>query len=138
MSTWPISMCVMKGTEGRELEACYSFMEYWNNNIDNKIAEESPAFRWTSQQGYQPYLLSVANDDRLIGDPDYQVTSSYIEHYDNYYVSSFWNSFNLGSLILAPLAENVVYETMSIDEALENAQSELEVMIEEMQAKENR
>ncbi len=138
MSTWPISMCVMKGTEGRELEACYSFMEYWNDNIHNKIAEESPAFRWTSQQGYQPYLISVANDDRLTGDPDYRVTSSYIEHYDNYYVPSFWNSYNLGSLILAPLAENVVYETMSIDEALENAQSELEGMIEEMQAKENK
>lgn len=138
MTAWPISMCVMKGTEGRELEACYSFMEYWNDNLHNKISDEAPAFRWTQQQGYQPYLHSVATDERLTSDPDYQVTSSYIDYYDNYYPPSFWDSFNLGSQVLGPLAENVVYETMSIEEALEVAQNDLEEIIENMKAKENK
>ena len=131
---WPISMCVMKNTTGRKLEACYSFLNYWNNNLDNKISGKgaSPAFQWTKQQGYQPYLLSVANDKQLTSDKDYQVTSSYIKHYQNYYPASFWNAYNLGSEVLQPIGENIGNDKMTVDQALEAANASLTKMIAQM------
>ena len=132
MATWPISMCVMKGTTGRKLEACYSFMNYWNNNINNPITDECPAFEWTSQQAYQPYLKSVQSDSRLTSDPDYQVTSSFTKYLDNYFPADFWNTYNLGTKVLGPLAENYCTDAMSIDDAFDQAETDLEGIISDM------
>ncbi len=58
---YPISICVMKNTEGRALQGAFDFINYWSNNIDNPVVDESPAFAWTQKQGYQAYLLSTAD-----------------------------------------------------------------------------
>lgn len=133
-TAWPVSMCVMKNTTGRKLEACYSFLNYWNNNLENTIAGKgnSPAFQWTQQQGYQPYLLSVANDTKLTSDKDYQVTSSYIKHYQNYYPATFWNAYLLSTQILQPIGENVGNDKMTVDQALEASHKDLDKMITQM------
>lgn len=130
----PVSMCVMKNTTGRKLEAAYSFLNYWNNNIDNKIAGNgnSPAFQWTKEQGYQPYLLSVANDPKLTSDKDYKVTSSYIQHYKTYYPASFWNAYLIGTQVLQPIGENVGNEKMTVEQAIVAADKDLNKMITQM------
>lgn len=128
----PISMCVMKNTEGAVLDGAYKFMEYWNNNIDNPFVDECPAFKWSEKQGYQPYLRSMATDERLISDPDFKIMSTYIDHLVLPYDSEFYNGYAAGTSIIQPMCDNVVFELMSIDDALKTAHDELTDMISKM------
>ncbi len=126
---WPMSICVMKNTEGRELEACYSFMEFWNDNIHNKVTGDgkSPVYRWT-EIGYQPYLKSVAEDEELNADPVYAVTSTFLDYYDPYFPTGYVYSTPLQYDVLSPMLEQITYEHVDPKDALQWASDELDAI----------
>ena len=122
-NAFPVSLCVMKNTEGRELDAAYSFINYWNNNTDNPITEkgDSPAYHWTKDMGYQAYLKSVVNDEELQKDPDYQITSQYAEHLHLAYPGTFVYGNSMQTDVLVPMLEAVATGQKSIDEGIADA-----------------
>ena len=131
---FPMSMCVMKNTEGRTYDACLHFIAYWNDT-HSTTREHCPAYDWSLKQAYQPYLIAVANDPTLTADPTFQITNEYSKHVGNYYPPSFWNTFALSGYI-TPLIENVIYDRKTVDEALALSQKELDELVEEMYEKE--
>lgn len=126
---------VMKGTEGRELDACYQFLSYWQNNINNPYYEagNAPVAQWNKELGYQPYLYSVANEETYISDPIVEVTSSYINHVEYYYPTSFYKFLDMGSEIIVPMMENVTLGVMSCEEALAEADQKLKKLIDSIE-----
>lgn len=131
MCGWPLSICIMKNTEGRKLEACYSFLEFWNDNLHNKIMGEgmSPAYRWT-EMGYQPYLKSLASDEKLNENPLFVITSSYTEYYDPYYPGTFLESTALCYDALLPMFENITFDEMGVEEALRECSDFMDGVLE--------
>jgi multiple sugar transport system substrate-binding protein len=125
----PIALVVLKGTEGARLDAAYSFMEYWNDNLANQIRDPSPAYEWSTSLGYQPYLKSVASDPRLARDPVFKVTNSYAEYACEYYPASFYKFLSLTNEILVPLSENVAFARMAPEAALAEADKSLKALI---------
>jgi len=130
---FPIAMICMKGTEGNELIASYKFIEFWNDNLSNKYGRDSSVLTWSKVCGYQPYLKSVVANDALTSDPIFKITNAYVDYWTNYSPSCYYNFFNIGTLVLQPLCENVGQKRMTIDEALIQAQKDLENDILDMQ-----
>ena len=123
---FPMSLVVMKGTEGRELEACYQFMTYWQNNKTQTLQEKSPAMQWALDLGYQPYLYSVANDEKYLSNPVANVTSKYVDHYENVFPNEFPMFMVLMFNIVNPMDDAIVAGSATVEEALATAQMQFE------------
>jgi multiple sugar transport system substrate-binding protein len=130
---FPIAMICMKGTEGNKLIASYKFMEFWNDNLSNKYNRDASVLTWSKVCGYQPYLKSVASNEALISDPIFKVTNSYVDYLIAYYPSCYYNFFNITNLSIQPMQENIGQHKMTIDEAMKQAQTDLENDIIDMQ-----
>jgi multiple sugar transport system substrate-binding protein len=130
---FPIAMIIMKGTEGNKLLASYKFMEFWNDNLSNKYGRDSSALTWSKVCGYQPYLKSVANNTVLTSDPIFKITNSYVDYLIAYYPACYYNFFNITTLSIQPMQENIGQHKMSIDEAMAQAQIDLTNDITDMQ-----
>lgn len=128
------SFCIMKGTEGRTYEAALDFIAWWNDS-NNKNRDHCPAFDWTKELSYQPYLISVAEDEELTSDPVFKITSEFRKYGRSNCPPTFWNEFALGFNII-PLCENVTYEMLSIDDALKNTENTINELLAEMVEKE--
>ncbi len=134
-SASPMSMCIMKNTDEKHYKAAQHFIAYWNDT-HTTAREHCPAYDWSLKQAYQPYLVDVANDPTLLADPTFQITNEYSKHIGDYSPPSFWNTFMLMSAHVTPMIENVVHNRKTIDESLELAQHDLELLIEEMYERE--
>jgi len=130
---FPIAMICMKGTEGNKLIACYKFMEFWNDNLSNKYGRDASVLTWSKVCGYQPYLKSVVANEALTSDPIFKITNSYVDYLTPYYPSCFYNFFGITSNSIVPMLENVGQKRMSIDDAMVQAQKDLELVISDMQ-----
>ncbi len=129
----PMGMVVMKGTEGDKLLACYKFMEYWNDNLNNQFDQQSPAYQWSSKLGYGPYLKSVANDPELNADPVFAVTSRYADYYQFWIPASFWNFYAVFFDSVPSAVESVMIGQSTPEQGLELMQEQLEGLILQMQ-----
>jgi multiple sugar transport system substrate-binding protein len=129
----PMAMVVMKGTSGDKLLATYKFIEYWNDNINNKYDQKSPAYQWSQIQGYQPYLKSVANDPELTADPVFEVTSKYVDYYTLWLPATFWNFFAVFFDVIPSALEGVMTNKTTPEKGLEDMQQQLESLISFMQ-----
>ncbi len=130
---FPIAMICMKGTEGNKLMACYKFMEFWNDNLSNKYGRDSSVMTWSKVSGFQPYLKSVASDSALTSDPIFKITNSYVDYLTQYRPITFYNFFAIDSNALVPMLENVGQKRKTIDEALAQANTDLQLVITDMQ-----
>lgn len=129
----PMGMVVMKGTSGDKLLAAYKFIEYWNNNTDNKYDQNTPAYQWSQIQGYQPYLKSVANDPVLMSDPVFKVTNTYVDYYTLWLPATFWNFFAVFFDVVPSALEGVMTNKATPEQGLEDMQQQLEGLISFMQ-----
>jgi multiple sugar transport system substrate-binding protein len=130
---FPIAMICMKGTEGNKLIASYKFMEFWNDNLSNKYGRDSSVLTWSKVCGYQPYLKSVVANTALTSDPVFKVTNSYVDYLTPYFPGVFYNFFAINSNSLQPMLENAGPKRLSVDEAMKQAQTDLELVITDMQ-----
>jgi multiple sugar transport system substrate-binding protein len=130
---FPIAMICMKGTEGNKLIASYKFIEFWNDNLSNKYGRDSSVLTWSKVCGYQPYLKSVAADSVLTSDPIFKVTNSYVNYLEQYRPTCFYNFFAIDSNSLVPMLENVGQNRKTIDEAMNQANIDLQAVITDMQ-----
>ena len=129
----PMGMVVMKGTEGDKLLACYKFMEYWNDNINNQFDQPSPAYQWSYKLGYGPYLKSVANDESLQADPVFKVANSYSDYLDLWIPATFWNFYAVFFDSVPSAVESVAIGQSTPEEGLKLMQEQLESLILQMQ-----
>jgi len=127
------AMVVMKGTAGDKLLATYKFMQYWNDNINNKYDQKSPAYQWSATQGYAPYLKSVAQAPELMADPVFKVTSSYAQYYTLWLPSTFTNFFAVFFDIFPSSLEGIMTGMTTPEEGLQNMQAALDGLIKTMQ-----
>jgi multiple sugar transport system substrate-binding protein len=130
---FPIAMICMKGTEGNKLIASYKFIEFWNDNLSNKYGRDSSVLTWSKVCGYQPYLKSVANNATLTSDPIFKVTNSYVDYLEQYRPTCFYNFFAIDSNSLVPMLENIGQKRKTIDEAMKQANIDLQLVITDMQ-----
>jgi multiple sugar transport system substrate-binding protein len=130
---FPIAMIVMKGTEGNKLLATYKFIEFWNDNLSNKYGRDSSVLTWSKVCGYQPYLKSVASNTVLTSDPIFKITNSYVDYLIAYYPTCYYNFFNITTLSIQPMQENIGQKKMTIDDAMKQAQIDLTNDITDMQ-----
>ena len=131
----PMSMCIMKNTDEKHYKAAQHFIAYWNDTRST-TREHCPAYDWCLKQAYQPYLVDVANDPTLTSDPTFKITNEYSQHLGELSPPSFWNSFALNTGYINPMIENVVYDRKTIDESIELAQRDIDLLVEEMYEKE--
>lgn len=130
---FPIAMICMKGTEGNKLIACYKFMEFWNDNLSNKYGRDSSVLTWSKVNGYQPYLKSVVANTALTSDPVFKITNSYVDYLTPYFPGVFYNFFAINSNSLQPMLENAGQKRLSVEDAMKQAQTDLDLVIKDMQ-----
>ena len=129
----PMGMVIMKGTEGDKLLACYKFMEYWNDNLNNKFDQPTPAYQWSSKLGYGPYLKSVADDPELNADPVFAITNQYAKYYTLWLPATFWNFYAVFFDSVPSAVESVMIGQSTPEQGLELMQEQLENLILQMQ-----
>lgn len=80
--------------------------------------------------GYQPYLKSLASDEKLNENPLFVITSSYTEYYDPYYPGTFLESTALCYDALLPMFENITFDEMGVEEALRECSDFMDGVLE--------
>ncbi len=105
------AFAITKCATPEEIDACYKFLDYWENNTATawEESEYRPCLRWALDCGFPPYLVSVRNDPLITSTEPIATMCSYADYVTPLFPAGFPMHQFIRSDCIQPMFEEIAF-----------------------------